>query len=171
MLELRTLHLQSRYSITLMHISSLFCPSYFGNGVLWTIFLSSPQTMILQISASQVAMITGIDTSAQRFAPTMIDFQNMARWNIKVFLICIWFIGEGRHFFMCLLAICTSENCLFICPFVNWLFVFLVLNCWALCICCMLFYLKNRWQRFLSFCGLTILIIIFLVVQDLFNLM
>jgi hypothetical protein len=44
----------------LKHASSPFCSSYFGDGVLRSIFLGWPGTSILPISASQVARITGV---------------------------------------------------------------------------------------------------------------
>jgi hypothetical protein len=43
----------------LSHTSSQFC-SHFGDRVSWTVCLSCPQTVILLISASQVAGITGV---------------------------------------------------------------------------------------------------------------
>jgi hypothetical protein len=39
----------------LSHTSSPFCSSYFGNGIWQTICPGWPQTIILPISASQVA--------------------------------------------------------------------------------------------------------------------
>jgi hypothetical protein len=44
----------------LSHTSSPFCPGYSGDSVLWTICPCWPQTLILPISASQVARITGV---------------------------------------------------------------------------------------------------------------
>jgi hypothetical protein len=39
-------------------MSSPFCSVYFGDGVSWTVCMGWPWTMILLISASQVARIT-----------------------------------------------------------------------------------------------------------------
>jgi hypothetical protein len=49
----------------LSHISSPFCPGYFGYGVLQTICPAWPQTLILPISASQVDRITGVSHRCQ----------------------------------------------------------------------------------------------------------
>jgi hypothetical protein len=56
--ELRTLHLQVLYHLN--HTSSPFCSAYFGDGILKTICPGWLQTIILPISASQVARITGV---------------------------------------------------------------------------------------------------------------
>jgi hypothetical protein len=53
--ELRALCLQSRGST--ICTSNPFCSDYFEDGVLWTLCLGWPWTMILLISASQVAKI------------------------------------------------------------------------------------------------------------------
>jgi hypothetical protein len=53
--DLRALHLQSYH---LSYTSSPFCSGYFGYGVLQTIFRAG---LILLISASQVARITGVN--------------------------------------------------------------------------------------------------------------
>jgi hypothetical protein len=45
---------------SLGHTSSPFCSGYFGDRVSQTVCLGWPQTMILLISASQVAKITGV---------------------------------------------------------------------------------------------------------------
>jgi hypothetical protein len=44
----------------LSHTSSPFCSGYFGDGVSHTICLGWPRTLILFISSSQVARITGV---------------------------------------------------------------------------------------------------------------
>jgi hypothetical protein len=45
-------------SLSLKSLLQSICPGNFGDGVLWTICLSWPWTMILPISASEVARIT-----------------------------------------------------------------------------------------------------------------
>jgi hypothetical protein len=55
--ELRALGLQSR---RLSHTFSPFCSGYFGDGISQTIWLGWPQILLLLISASQVARITGL---------------------------------------------------------------------------------------------------------------
>jgi hypothetical protein len=74
------------------------------------------------------------------------------RWNHSVVLVCIFFVAKVvEHFFMYLLAICTSfENCVqFILPFINWIFF-----CWSLNFGCLyifwilILYLMKSWQRF-----------------------
>jgi hypothetical protein len=49
----------------LSHTYSSFCSGYFGDGVSRTICLGWPQTLILPISASQVAKITCVSPSHQ----------------------------------------------------------------------------------------------------------
>jgi hypothetical protein len=44
----------------LSHILSPFCSGYFRAGVWWTICLGWPQIILLLISASQVARLTGM---------------------------------------------------------------------------------------------------------------
>jgi hypothetical protein len=44
----------------LSHTSCPLCSGNFGDGAFWTICLGWPQTMILLISASQIARITGV---------------------------------------------------------------------------------------------------------------
>jgi hypothetical protein len=56
--KLRASHLQSRHFTTWATSSVHF--GYFGDGVPPTIWLGWPWTMILPISASQVARITGV---------------------------------------------------------------------------------------------------------------
>jgi hypothetical protein len=60
--ELRALHLQSRHSTTWATPGGVtpFCCGYFEDGISWTICLGWPWTLILPISASQVARITGM---------------------------------------------------------------------------------------------------------------
>jgi hypothetical protein len=53
-----TLAKQVLYSLS--HTSSPFCSGSFGDGVSWTIYPGWPWTLILPISASQVARITGV---------------------------------------------------------------------------------------------------------------
>jgi hypothetical protein len=48
----------------LSHTCSPFCMVIFGDGVLWTIYPGWSQTTILEISASQVARITGMSHQA-----------------------------------------------------------------------------------------------------------
>jgi hypothetical protein len=44
----------------LKHTSSVLCFSYFGDGLLWTVCSGWPQAVILLISASHIARITGM---------------------------------------------------------------------------------------------------------------
>jgi hypothetical protein len=57
--ELRALHLLGRCSTTWAHSSSPYFVEYFWDRVLWTICSGLLWTMILLISASWVARITG----------------------------------------------------------------------------------------------------------------
>jgi hypothetical protein len=54
------LHTWKQVLYHLNHTSSPFCSGYFGDGVLWTICPGWPPTIILLISAFQVARITGM---------------------------------------------------------------------------------------------------------------
>jgi hypothetical protein len=59
--ELRTSHLQSRYSTTWATPSDHFCSSYFGDWVSWTICLDSPWMVVLPPNVSQPdTRITGV---------------------------------------------------------------------------------------------------------------
>jgi hypothetical protein len=53
-----TLTKQAVYCLS--HTSSPFCSGYFGYGILWTICPGWPWTVLLTISVSQVARITGM---------------------------------------------------------------------------------------------------------------
>jgi hypothetical protein len=60
----------------LSHTSSSFCSGYFGAGISQMICLGWPHAMILQISASQVARITGVShQSLANLKFFMLNFQ------------------------------------------------------------------------------------------------
>jgi hypothetical protein len=58
--ELKELHFANQKLYHMSHTSSPFCSSYFGDGDSRTICPGWPQTLILTISASQVARIIGV---------------------------------------------------------------------------------------------------------------
>jgi hypothetical protein len=61
------------------------------------------------------------------FVFLLIDILTKVRWNLSIVLICIFFMAkDAEHFFICLLAICTTffENCLIYLP-IYWLDYFI----------------------------------------------
>jgi hypothetical protein len=74
------------------------------------------------------------------------------RWNLNVVFICISFIAENvDHFFMYLIAICTSfENCLYnsFTHLLTGLFAFLLIFGALYIFWILILYLMNSWQRF-----------------------
>jgi hypothetical protein len=77
--ELWALCLQNRHST-----SSVFCSSYFGDGISWTICLGWSWTLFFLILASQVARITGMVTIAR---PTFLFLCKSIWW--QCFLITV----------------------------------------------------------------------------------
>jgi hypothetical protein len=74
----------------LNHISSPFCSGYFGDGVLWTICPRWPRTLILPISASWVARITGVSFLHQALRSNLCLLNNT--------LSVVFFLSSKEHF-------------------------------------------------------------------------
>jgi hypothetical protein len=79
--ELRASCLQSDTLYHLSNTSSPFCSGYLGDGILQIICLGWPRTMILPISASKVARITGV--SHWCLVLTTCDYMSVMSIRIK----------------------------------------------------------------------------------------